>query len=109
MATSPIKNATSIAYEASRIIKTAPAILYGFSGYNSKSSTQFILVFDANSIPAEGAIPMIIISVAASSSFAFDLGSVGRTMKYGIVLVNSSTGPTKTIGSADCWFDVQYS
>ncbi len=106
--TDPIKNSTSIVYETSRIVKTKPGTLYGFSGYNSKTSTQFILVYDANALPAEGVVPVIVLAAAASSPFAFDLGVYGRVMKYGIVLSNSSTGPTKTIGSADCWFDVQY-
>lgn len=103
-----ILNNTSIIYETNRLVKTKPGTLYGFSGYNSKASAQFILVHDANSLPAEGAAPVIVLAVAASSSFAYDPGIYGRTFKYGIVLVNSSTGPTKTVGSADCWFDVQY-
>ncbi len=106
--TAPILNSTSIIYETSRVVKTKPGTLFGFSGYNSKASAQFILVHDAYALPAAGAVPVIVISVAASSPFTFDVGTLGRTFKYGIVLSNSSTGPTQTIGSADCWFDIQY-
>lgn len=101
-------NSTSVAYEASRVVKAKPGTLFGLTGYNSKASAQFIHVFDAPGTPAEGAIPVVVISVAASSPFSIDWGALGRTFERGIVLVNSSTGPTKTIGSADCWFDAQY-
>jgi hypothetical protein len=101
-------NATSAAYEASRVVKTKPGKLYGMTGYNSKVSAQFILIHDANALPATGGIPVIVLSVAASSPFSLDYNTLGRDFSHGIVVSNSSTGPTQTIGSADCWFDVQY-
>lgn len=103
-----LRNSTSIAYEASRVIKPKPGALYGLTGYNSKVSTQFIQIHDATGVPAEGSIPKIVISVAAASPFSLDYGVNGRNFEYGIVIVNSSTGPTKTIGSADIWVDAQY-
>lgn len=101
-------NSTSEAYEASRVIKPKPGVLLGMTGYNSKASAQFIQVHDSAGVPAEGAIPKILISVAASSPFSIDYTQIGRLFKYGIVVCNSSTGPTKTVGSADVWFDAQY-
>lgn len=102
-------NSTSVAYEASRVVKQKSGVLYGMIGYNSKASTQFIQLFDSAILPPEGAVPKVVISVAASSPFSIDYTQVGRSFKNGIVVCNSSTGPTKTIGSADCWYDVQYS
>ena len=101
-------NVTTQAYVASQIIKAAPGKLYGLTGYNSKVSAQFILIFDAVDTPAAGAIPKIILNVAASANFAFDWGIFGRKFDTGIFICNSSTGPTLTIGSADCWFDAQF-
>jgi hypothetical protein len=101
-------NSTSVAYVAGQVVKPKPGILYGLTGYNSKGSAQFILIHDAPGVPVEGAIPAVVFSVAAASSFSLDFGALGRTFSRGIVIVNSSTGPTKTIGSADCWFDAQY-
>ena len=99
------KSTTALA--ASLIVKADKGTLYGLTGYNNKSSSQFIQIHDAASLPANGAVPKIIFTVPATTSFSLDY-EVGREFQIGIVMSNSSTAATKTIGSSDCWFDVQY-
>lgn len=101
-------NSTSVIAENSRIVKSGAGTLYGFSGFNNKGSAQFILVFDAIGVPAEGAVPVIVITAATVANFSYLPNRFGRYFYIGIVLCNSSTFATKTIASADCWFDVQY-
>jgi len=98
----------SVAYETSAIVKATPGTIYSVIGYNSKTSAQFIQLHDSATLPANDAVPKMIWTVAASSNFFLDFGEIGRWCEAGITLSNSSTGPTKTIGSADCWFSVQY-
>ena len=103
-----LSNSTSVAYETNRVAKATPGTLYKVTGYNSLASAQFIQLHNAASLPADTAVPVAVITVAASSNFSFDFSDIGRYFSTGIVLCNSTTGPTKTIGSANCWFDVQY-
>lgn len=100
-------NKHSNAYVASLVVKSGPGRLYGFTVYNSNASAQFVQVFDAAALPADGAIPAVVFSVAATSHLPIEWVHP-RTFSTGIVICNSSTGPTKTIGSADCFIDAQY-
>lgn len=99
-------NRTTTVYAASLVIASNPAILRGLTGYNS-GAAQFIQIHDAASLPADTAVPKVVFTVQAQSNFSIDFGVSGRAFDTGIVVCNSSTGPTKTIGAANCWFDAQ--
>lgn len=101
-------NGTSAAYEASRVVKATGGVLYGLSGYNSLAGIQFVQIHDAAALPADTAVPAVVMTVAASSNFSIDFGVYGRAFVNGIVVCNSTTGPTKTIGAANLWIDAQY-
>lgn len=107
-ATGPNTNATTTAYAASLVVKASAGTLYMVTGYNSRTTAQFIQLFDSTTLPADGTAPIVLFRVPEESNFSLDLGMYGRAFSTGIVICNSTTGPTKTLGSADCWFDVQY-
>jgi len=101
-------NAVTTAYDNDLVIKASAGTLYGLTGYNS-GPEQFIQLHNATSAPSDTTAPTgPIIKVPAASPFAIDFGDFGRRFSTGIYICNSSTGPTKTIGSNDCWFDAQY-
>lgn len=99
-------NIHSNALAASIVIAGAQE-LYGFTVCNTNTVAQYIQVFDLAALPADGAIPATLLTVAGSTSAGVQW-LPPRKMLQGIVLCNSSTAATKTIGAADCYFDVQY-
>lgn len=103
----PPLNSTSTAYENSRLVKASAGALYLLTGYNS-GPEQFIQIFDSAGLPADGAVPKVTFIVPTMKNFSYDPEIRGRGFTSGIYVTNSSTGPTKTIGAADCWFDAQY-
>ena len=101
-------NNTTTANSASLVASASgPVYLCGLTGYNAKTSAQFIQIHDAASLPSDTAVPKIVFEVQASGKFALDYGASPRRFTTGIVICNSSQQDTKLIGSADCWFDVQ--
>ena len=93
---------------ASNIVITGELRVYGWVVYSSLGSSQFILMFDASALPADGLAPIIPLPVAASNQVAAYYGDSGRVFNRGIVLCNSTTDTTKTLGAANCLFDIQY-
>jgi hypothetical protein len=81
--------------------------LFGFTVNNTNASAQYVLVFDLATLPADGAVPDVSFTAVAAA----DKGVVwlpARRMNQGVVIANSSTAASLTLGSADCFFDVQY-
>ena len=96
------------ALAASKVIKSSAGSLKSLSVYNS-GAAQFILIMNTASLPANGTVtllyPPIPIAAASVIMLEFSRPLVAGT---GIVVCNSSTAPSKTIGSADCIFHGQY-
>jgi len=91
------------------IVVPGRIVVYGFTVYNTKASAQFVNVFDASALPADTAVPLFSLPVAANNVVALAFTPRGRQFQTGLVLCNSSTDATKTIGSVDCFFDAQFS
>ena len=100
-------NVHSNALAASIFVKSGQGALVGFTVYNSKASSQFVQVFDLTSLPANGAIPDAVFTVGQTANLPVQWVP-WRVFRVGCVIANSSTAATLTIGSADCYFDVQY-
>ena len=90
------------------IVVPGRIVVYGFTVYNTKAAAQFFCVFDASAVPANGAVPLWSWPLAAHNGDAFDWTPRGRQFQTGLVLCNSSTDASKTLGEADCLFDVQF-
>ena len=93
---------------ATNLVLVGAVRVYGFTVYNTKATAQFLNVFDASSLPADGAVPIFSWPLSANSGVGIYFGQPGRVFHRGVALCNSSTDSTKTIGSADCLFDVQF-
>jgi len=99
----PSGNSNGVA--ASYVVKPTSGLLFGFTV--SSIAAQFIQLFDLAAVPADTAVPTLVFKVAATTFLRVDYVTP-RSFRNGIVICNSSTQHTKTVGSADCIFDVQY-
>lgn len=104
----PASKAASTALEASHVIKASAGVLHGFTGYNSKSTPQFIQVFNSTTVPIDTTVPEIVIVAPPLSNFSWDSGKFSYPFSTGMAISNSSTVATKTVGGSDCWFNALF-
>lgn len=98
----------SAAQEASAVVKASAGNLYGFVFTNNNATTRYVQVFNAVALPADGAVPALTFPVGSEGILPFDTGKYPNQFTNGIVICNSTTQMTKTLGSADSLFYVQY-
>ena len=101
-------NANPVVATNAVVVKSGQGVLYGFSVYSSLAGSQFVQMFMGNAIPADGTVPLMCWPIAGQGNVSVAWPLPGRAFKTGIVLCNSTTDTTKTIGAANCLFDVQY-
>lgn len=75
---------------------------------NTNASAQFIQLHDANTLPADGAIPAVVLTAAGSGDKFLTYSLPGLYFTEGVFVCNSSTAGTKTIGASDCFFALQF-
>lgn len=93
---------------ASGVIKASAGKLYVVTVTNDNGAARWIQFYNTTSVPADTAVPVISVKLAAGAAMQLSWGALGRYFSTGICWANSTTGPTKTIGSADTEIDVQY-
>lgn len=93
---------------ASLVAMPGPGYLVGFTVSNTNTAAQFVQLHDAATLPADGQVPATVFTLGGSADKFVGYSLPGRLFLRGIVLCNSSTSGTKTIGAADCFFDVQF-
>lgn len=103
----PANGAPSLGLASSKTVAGAHTVFSVF-GFNSNANPQFILLFDAAALPANGTVTAFALLAGGQQQFSWDFGPRGLTFSNGISVCNSSTAPSKTIGAADCTFIIQY-
>ena len=103
-----LKYDDSIAATASEIVKAEAGTIFSITGYSARTTAQFIQLHNSATLPIDTVIPAIVFKAQALSNFFYEFEEIGRFCLNGIVVCNSSTYATKTIGSADCWFNIQF-
>lgn len=103
----PTQHYQSTANENSAEVKASAGVLYEVRGYNASATDQFVMVFDATATPANTTVPEEVYAVGAEDNFSITWPQ-GKQMTTGIVITNSTSQQTLTIGGNDCWFAVDY-
>lgn len=101
-------NATTTVLSNNLVIKNTSGTLFSFSCHNNKNQAQYIQLHNATALPADGSVPVFVFKINSDTSIFIEWSVFGRHFTNGIVICNSSTVATKTIGVNDCFFDVQY-
>ena len=103
-------------FQDGEVIETTPPILLRVTVTNKGASTLYALVFDAATLPGDGAVPTIApIAVPTGTTVSVHFnessgqGFTGLAMTAGLAWCASTTAGTKTVDStASLWLSARY-
>ncbi len=76
----------------SRVVSGRSCKLYAVCGYNASASTQYMLVFETNALPADGTFAKLgPFPVLTGQFYSIDLSTYGADMDYVTVAASSTT------------------
>jgi hypothetical protein len=90
------------------VIANGRAVLLQIGALNTNAAARWLQLFNAASVPADAAVPVLSIPMAAGAYVSRDFGAYGKLFPDGISWCTSSTAVTKTVGSADALVDATY-
>jgi hypothetical protein len=90
------------------VVSEGPARLYNLTVTSQLSSDQYVMLFDAAAVPANGAAPVAAFKVPAGSTATLDYGWRGKAFNKGICWSNSTTLPDLTAGAANCYAEANW-
>lgn len=93
---------------ASSLVISGRCYMVSLTVSNTNAAAQFIQLHDLSSLPADGATPAVVLTAASAGDKFITYSLPGLLFLEGIVVCNSSTAATKTLGAADCFFAVQF-
>ena len=99
---------SSAALEASRVVKATPGAVASAVMFNNNGATRYLQLHNAAALPANGAVPFMVIPVPTATSVALPITFSRVPLSVGIVVALSTTAATLTIGAADGLFTVTY-
>jgi hypothetical protein len=90
------------------VVSDGPARLYNLTVTSEDNSDQYILLFDAAVVPANGAAAVAAFKVPAGATAGINYGSRGKAFEHGICWSNSTTLPDLTVGAANCYAEANW-
>jgi hypothetical protein len=71
----------------SLIAQTTPCTMLGITGINTGAADEYIMIFDATTVPADATVPTFApVRAYAGTAFSFSVPVRGVTMKKGLVI-----------------------
>lgn len=90
------------------VVGDGPALLFTLTATNTSASDQYVLVFDAAAVPADGTAAKCVLRISAGATASLDYAVRGKVFRSGICWSNSSSAPLKTIGAANCFVEANW-
>jgi hypothetical protein len=102
------QQANPAASAASGQIGSAGCVLYRVSLFNLNAASRWLQFFDADALPADGVVPILVVPVGAGAFVNLDFGVHGKAFGNGCFWCTSSTPNTKTLGTADARVEASF-